>query len=280
MSDNLHRHEMWGDDPEERDASEVVAEISSVDPEAARRWHDHPAVVPFKVVARFIARNGRRIAITVVGIVVLLAGAGAPGPPRARLVADLRRPRRSSGPSTCGRSGCSASPRSRPTTRRTRSCAGSKRRPTVARPRPPTAPTCPDPSIGFRRDRPHPHRHLVVDRPDAGEGRELLSARHHERRGAAEVLRVAVPAGRGRLHLLLPAVGEELGPLDRTDAGRLHVQHQGVLAPHEPSDQGRVALQRHQGDAPAGSARASATCTATSSPTRPSTRSGSGSATR
>jgi Putative transmembrane protein (PGPGW) len=83
MSDNLHRHEMWGDDPEERDASEVVAEISSVDPEAARRWHDHPAVVPLKVVGRFIARNGRRIAITVVGIVVLLAGLALlvlPGP--------------------------------------------------------------------------------------------------------------------------------------------------------------------------------------------------------
>ncbi|MGZ6546247.1 MAG: PGPGW domain-containing protein [Actinomycetota bacterium] len=83
MSDNLHRHEIWGDDPEERDASEVVAEISSVDPEAARRWHDHPAVVPFKVVALFIARNGRRIAITVAGVVVVLVGVALlvlPGP--------------------------------------------------------------------------------------------------------------------------------------------------------------------------------------------------------
>ena len=83
MSDNLHRHDVWGDDPEERDASDVVAEISSVDPEVARRWHDHPAVVPFKVVALFIVRNGRRIAITVVGIVVLVAGLALlvlPGP--------------------------------------------------------------------------------------------------------------------------------------------------------------------------------------------------------
>ncbi len=83
MSDNLHRHEIWGDDPEERDASEVVAEISSVDPETARRWHDHPAVVPFKVVALFIARNGRRIAITIVGILVVLVGVALlvlPGP--------------------------------------------------------------------------------------------------------------------------------------------------------------------------------------------------------
>lgn len=83
MSDNLHRRDIWGDDPEERDASDVVAEISALDPEVARRWHDHPAVVPIKVVGRFIARNGRRIAITVVGVVVVLVGLALlvlPGP--------------------------------------------------------------------------------------------------------------------------------------------------------------------------------------------------------
>ena len=74
MSDNLHRRDIWGDDPVERDASDVVAEVSAIEPEAARRWHDHPAVVPIKVVARFIARNGRRIAVTVIGVLVLLAG--------------------------------------------------------------------------------------------------------------------------------------------------------------------------------------------------------------
>jgi hypothetical protein len=74
MSDNLHRRDIWGDDPEERDATEVVAELAAVDPEAARKWHDHPAVVPFKVVGLFIAKNGRRIAITIVGVFVLLAG--------------------------------------------------------------------------------------------------------------------------------------------------------------------------------------------------------------
>ncbi|MEO8423190.1 MAG: PGPGW domain-containing protein [Actinomycetota bacterium] len=74
MSDNLHRRDVWGDDPEERDASDIVAEISAFEPEAARRWHDHPAVVPLKVVARFIARNGRRIAVTIIGALVLLAG--------------------------------------------------------------------------------------------------------------------------------------------------------------------------------------------------------------
>lgn len=83
MSDNLHRRDIWGDDPEERDASDVVAEISAVEPEVTRRWHDHPAVVPLKVVGRFIARNGRRIAITIVGVVVVLAGLALlilPGP--------------------------------------------------------------------------------------------------------------------------------------------------------------------------------------------------------
>ncbi len=83
MSDNLHRRDIWGDDPEERDASEVVAEVSALEPEIARRWHDHPAVVPLKVVGRFIARNGRRIAITIVGVVVVLVGLALlilPGP--------------------------------------------------------------------------------------------------------------------------------------------------------------------------------------------------------
>jgi uncharacterized protein (TIGR02611 family) len=83
MSDHLHRRDVWGDDPEERDASEVVAEISAVDSEASRKWHDHPTVVPFKVVGRFIAKNGRRIAVTIVGAVVLLAGVALlvlPGP--------------------------------------------------------------------------------------------------------------------------------------------------------------------------------------------------------
>ena len=74
MSDNLHRRDVWGDDPEERDASDVVAEISAVEHAAAKRWHDHPTFVPLKLVGRFIARNGRRIAVTIVGALVLLGG--------------------------------------------------------------------------------------------------------------------------------------------------------------------------------------------------------------
>jgi uncharacterized protein (TIGR02611 family) len=74
MDDNLHRRDIWGDDPEELDASDVVTEISALQPEVVRRWHEHPAVVPLKVVGRFIARNGRRIAVTVIGVLVVLAG--------------------------------------------------------------------------------------------------------------------------------------------------------------------------------------------------------------
>ena len=83
MSEHPHRHDIWGDDPEERDASETVAEISATDPELARRWHDHPAVVPVKAVVLFILHNGKRILVTIAGLLVLLAGIALlvlPGP--------------------------------------------------------------------------------------------------------------------------------------------------------------------------------------------------------
>jgi uncharacterized protein (TIGR02611 family) len=73
MSDP-HRHDVWGDDPEERDATETVAEFAAEEPELSRRWHDHPAVVPFKAVVLFIGRNGRRIGVTIAGVIVLLVG--------------------------------------------------------------------------------------------------------------------------------------------------------------------------------------------------------------
>ena len=74
MSSHPHHHDVWGDDPEERDADAVVAEIAATEPELERRWHDHPAVVPFKAVALFIGRNARRVAITIAGVLVLLLG--------------------------------------------------------------------------------------------------------------------------------------------------------------------------------------------------------------
>ena len=82
MSEHFHRHDVWGDDPEERDASEVVEELLA-EPGMAKKWHDHPSVVWVKAVGRFIGRNGKRIVITIAGFTVLLAGVALlvlPGP--------------------------------------------------------------------------------------------------------------------------------------------------------------------------------------------------------
>jgi uncharacterized protein (TIGR02611 family) len=82
MTDHLHRHDVWGDDPEERDASAVVEELLA-EPGMERKWHDHPTIVWTKAVGRFIGRNGQRIAVTIAGFAVLLAGVALlvlPGP--------------------------------------------------------------------------------------------------------------------------------------------------------------------------------------------------------
>lgn len=67
------RSEVWGDDPEERDAEETVAEFVG-DTDVQREWHDRPAVVPFKVVVRFIGKNGKRMAVSVAGFTVVIVG--------------------------------------------------------------------------------------------------------------------------------------------------------------------------------------------------------------
>jgi uncharacterized protein (TIGR02611 family) len=77
-----HHRDVWGDEPEEVEASEVVAEFSG-DLEVQRAWHEHPAFTPFKVVWAFIRRSGKRIAVTIVGFAVLIAGIALlvlPGP--------------------------------------------------------------------------------------------------------------------------------------------------------------------------------------------------------
>jgi len=74
MTHHDGRHEIWGDDREEIDASAVVAEFEASTSEAARRWHDHPAFVPIKAIGRFIRQSGKRIAVTVAGFAVLLLG--------------------------------------------------------------------------------------------------------------------------------------------------------------------------------------------------------------
>ena len=83
MNEHIRRRDEWGDDPEEVDASETVAELEVIEPEAARRWHDHPAFVPIKAVAHFIQRSGKRVAVTIAGFAVLLVGIALlvlPGP--------------------------------------------------------------------------------------------------------------------------------------------------------------------------------------------------------
>jgi uncharacterized protein (TIGR02611 family) len=67
------RREIWGDDPEERDASDVVNEALA-DSQIERQWHDHPGIAPFKLVARFIGRNAKRVAVTIAGFTVVIVG--------------------------------------------------------------------------------------------------------------------------------------------------------------------------------------------------------------
>ena len=74
MTDDHGRREVWGDDPEEVDASAVVAGMRMAEPGVERRWHEHPVFAPPKAVGRFIARSGKRIAVTIAGFAVLLAG--------------------------------------------------------------------------------------------------------------------------------------------------------------------------------------------------------------
>ena len=86
------RDEVWGDEPEEVDATEVVHEVETTQPELVERWHDHPAIVPFKIVGRFIRRSGKRVAVTIAGFLVLLAGVAMlvlPGPGIIVIIAGL-----------------------------------------------------------------------------------------------------------------------------------------------------------------------------------------------
>ena len=74
---------VWGDDPEEIDASAVVEALPSAFPDTERHWHDHPAFVPFKAVGLFIKRSGKRIAITAAGGFLIIVGIALlvlPGP--------------------------------------------------------------------------------------------------------------------------------------------------------------------------------------------------------
>ena len=70
--------------------------------------------------------------------------------------------------------------------------------------------------------RPHPVRHRVLDRPDDDRGRRLLPARRRHGRGAARLLRLALPGRRGRRDLLRAAQPPDERAVGRADAARLH----------------------------------------------------------
>lgn len=77
------RTEVWGDDPSERDADATIAELSAEELTRQRRWHEHRVVFPLKVVARLVARNGKRVGIAVAGgslVVLGIALLVLPGP--------------------------------------------------------------------------------------------------------------------------------------------------------------------------------------------------------
>ena len=89
---NPFRDEVWGDEPQEVDAAQFVENLETSRPELARRWHDHPTVVPFKIIGRFIGRNAKRVAVTIAGSLVLLAGVAMlvlPGPGIVVIIAGL-----------------------------------------------------------------------------------------------------------------------------------------------------------------------------------------------
>ena len=76
------RDEIWGDDPSERDADATWAEFSAQSADA-RRWQHRWIIFPLGVVARFIARNGKRVGVAIVGGLLVLVGLAflvLPGP--------------------------------------------------------------------------------------------------------------------------------------------------------------------------------------------------------
>ena len=76
------RHDTWGDDPEEVDASAAYEDFRD-DAKVQAEWQDRVPLAPMRVVWDFIQRNGKRVAVTIAGFAVLLAGVALlvlPGP--------------------------------------------------------------------------------------------------------------------------------------------------------------------------------------------------------
>jgi hypothetical protein len=68
-----NRREVWGDEPEERDAAAIVERFES-DEGIQEKLHEHPNWIPAEVVWQFIKRNGKRVAVTIAGFALVLAG--------------------------------------------------------------------------------------------------------------------------------------------------------------------------------------------------------------
>jgi membrane protein implicated in regulation of membrane protease activity len=68
-----NRREVWGDEPEERDAAAIVERFET-DPEIQGKLQEHPNWIPAEVVWQFIKRNGKRVAVTIAGFALVLAG--------------------------------------------------------------------------------------------------------------------------------------------------------------------------------------------------------------
>jgi uncharacterized protein (TIGR02611 family) len=88
----MHRRDVWGDDPEEREAEAFVESLSDDALTPVQRWHHHAAFVPFKVVGSFILRNAKRVGVTVLGLIVVIAGVimlVIPGPGILTIIAGL-----------------------------------------------------------------------------------------------------------------------------------------------------------------------------------------------
>ena len=67
------RREVWGDEPEERDAAAIVERFET-DAEIQEKLQEHPNWIPAQVVWQFIKRNGKRVAVTIAGFALVLAG--------------------------------------------------------------------------------------------------------------------------------------------------------------------------------------------------------------
>ena len=236
MNDHVRRRDIWGDDPEERDASAVVEELLAES--GARRWHDHPSIVWVKAVGRFIARNSKRVAVTIAGFAVLLAGAAMLVLPGPGIAGDHRRSR---DPVHRVRVGA-ASPEarqgeSRASQERSVKEEGGPMRPAPPRGSPPVVAGTIQIGTSSWTD-----PTLIKDGNFYPPGTTSAKARLEFYASRFPLVEV------DSTYYFPPSEKNSVLWIERTPA-RLHVQHQGLLAAHEPPHAHRVPLQGPRGRA-------------------------------